>query len=117
MFTDPPHNSSGAKLTPGAVLRPRLNREYERAQLTQVLDLIFQDSELNVYAGEREVRPPRAPTKELSGAAAGSITVWVTIRLASASRRAQGSFMASLVQVEYPERAERVEGPAFDRVQ
>jgi hypothetical protein len=28
----------------------------------QILDLIFEDNRLNVYAGELEVRPPGAPT-------------------------------------------------------
>jgi hypothetical protein len=32
------------------------------ARLTEVLDLFFPQSGLNVYAGEREVRPPAAPT-------------------------------------------------------
>ena len=35
-----------------------------RARLSQILDLIFEDDRLNVYAGELEVRPPRAPTTE-----------------------------------------------------
>lgn len=34
------------------------------AQVSQILDLIFEDDRLNVYAGEREVRPPGAPTRE-----------------------------------------------------
>jgi hypothetical protein len=34
----------------------------ERAHNAPVLDLIFGDSQLNVYAGELEVRPPGAPT-------------------------------------------------------
>jgi hypothetical protein len=34
----------------------------ERSEKTQVLDLIFEDNRLNVYAGELEVRPPVAPT-------------------------------------------------------
>jgi len=34
----------------------------ERAQSTQVLELFFPDGGPNVYAGELEVRPPRAPT-------------------------------------------------------
>jgi hypothetical protein len=32
------------------------------ARLAHILDLIFQDNRLNVYAGELEVRPPAAPT-------------------------------------------------------
>jgi hypothetical protein len=35
----------------------------------RILDLIFQDSELKVYAGEREVRPPAAPTTGPDGTA------------------------------------------------
>jgi hypothetical protein len=34
----------------------------ERSQVKIVLDFFFEDRQLNVYAGEREVRPPRAPT-------------------------------------------------------
>ena len=34
----------------------------ERAQLAEILDLLAEDSRLNVYAGELEVRPPAAPT-------------------------------------------------------
>jgi hypothetical protein len=30
--------------------------------LSDILDLFAEDSQLNVYAGEGEVRPPRAPT-------------------------------------------------------
>jgi hypothetical protein len=33
-----------------------------RARLVQILDLIFEDDRLNVYAGKLEVRPPGAPT-------------------------------------------------------
>jgi hypothetical protein len=33
-----------------------------RARLSQILDLIFKDDRLNVYAGELEERPPPAPT-------------------------------------------------------
>jgi hypothetical protein len=32
------------------------------ARLARILDLIFEDDRLNVYAGELEVRPPAAPT-------------------------------------------------------
>jgi hypothetical protein len=39
--------------------------EHEGAHLAQVLDLIFEDDRLNVYAGELEVRPPAAPTIRL----------------------------------------------------
>jgi hypothetical protein len=35
-----------------------------RARLVQILDLLGEDSQLNVYAGELEVRPPGAPTTE-----------------------------------------------------
>ena len=34
----------------------------KRAHSAQILDLIFEDDRLNVYAGELEVRPPAAPT-------------------------------------------------------
>jgi len=34
----------------------------DAADVHQVLDLIFEDDRLNVYAGELEVRPPGAPT-------------------------------------------------------
>jgi len=33
-----------------------------RAHLSRILDLLAEDDSLNVYAGEREVRPPAAPT-------------------------------------------------------
>src|SRR5438046_2328335 len=33
-----------------------------RARLSQILDLFLEDSRLNVYAGELEVRPPGVPT-------------------------------------------------------
>jgi hypothetical protein len=33
-----------------------------RLRLAQILDLFAEDSWPNVYAGEREVRPPGAPT-------------------------------------------------------
>ena len=37
------------------------------AHLAQILDLILKDGQLNVHAGEVEVRPPPAPTtRELS---------------------------------------------------
>jgi hypothetical protein len=36
----------------------------KRARLLQILDLLAEDNRLNVYAGEREVRPPCAPTTE-----------------------------------------------------
>jgi len=39
------------------------------ARLAQILDLIFEDNRLNVYAGELKVRPPGAPTTDgLEGA-------------------------------------------------
>ena len=34
----------------------------ERARLTHIFELIFEDSQRNVYRGELEVRPPGAPT-------------------------------------------------------
>ena len=42
----------------------RFNREHERAQHAQILDLFREDSRRRVYAGEREVRPPGAPTTQ-----------------------------------------------------
>jgi hypothetical protein len=39
---------------------------HPRARLSQILDLLAEDNRLNVYAGEREVRPPGAPTTELN---------------------------------------------------
>ena len=43
------------------------------ARLSQVLEFFVEDSQLNVYAGELEVRPPGAPTTELTECAwAGS---------------------------------------------
>ena len=41
----------------------------ERARLTHILELIFVDSQRNVYKGELEVRPPGAPTTAGGGAA------------------------------------------------
>src|SRR5207248_11522509 len=35
-----------------------------RARLSQILDLFVEESQLNVYAGELEVRPPGAPTTQ-----------------------------------------------------
>jgi hypothetical protein len=37
---------------------------HPRARLAQIFDLFAEDSQLNVYAGELEVRPPGAPTTE-----------------------------------------------------
>ena len=34
----------------------------QRARLVEILDLFVEDDQLNVYAGELEVRPPGAPT-------------------------------------------------------
>jgi hypothetical protein len=46
-----------------ALPRPRLTPGCNiRARLSQILDLLAEDSRLNVYAGKLEVRPPRAPT-------------------------------------------------------
>jgi hypothetical protein len=36
--------------------------DIEAARLSQVLDLFVEDDQLNIYAGELEVRPPGAPT-------------------------------------------------------
>jgi hypothetical protein len=35
---------------------------HQRARLAQILDLLGEDTWRRVYAGEREVRPPAAPT-------------------------------------------------------
>jgi hypothetical protein len=40
-------------------------------RLSHILDLFAEDSQLNVYAGELEVRPPGAPTFEWETAAFG----------------------------------------------
>jgi hypothetical protein len=45
-------------------VRRMLHWEHERARLSQILDLLAEDSRLNVYAGALEVRPPGAPTTE-----------------------------------------------------
>jgi hypothetical protein len=42
--------------------RTHLASRWICARLAQVLDLIFEDNRLNVYAGKLEVRPPGAPT-------------------------------------------------------
>jgi hypothetical protein len=39
-----------------------LNKQREDRDLQEILELIFADSQLNIYAGELEVRPPAAPT-------------------------------------------------------
>ena len=39
----------------------------QRAEKSQVLELIVEDSQLNVYAGELEVRPRGAPTARPDG--------------------------------------------------
>ncbi|PYQ84004.1 MAG: IS110 family transposase [Acidobacteria bacterium] len=57
----PPHSlSPGSQRNscPGMLIGDR----HRRARLPQVLQLLAEDSRLNVYAGEREVRPPGAPT-------------------------------------------------------
>src|SRR5437016_14097315 len=48
----------------GSVPRYSTCERRKRARLSQILDLFREDSELNVYAGELEVRPPDAPTTE-----------------------------------------------------
>ena len=51
------------KITPYAVERESFPAHHvKRAHTPQILDLIFEDDRLNVYAGELEVRPPAAPT-------------------------------------------------------
>jgi hypothetical protein len=37
-------------------------RLQKQAQITAILDLFWEDGQLNVYRGELEVRPPDAPT-------------------------------------------------------
>jgi hypothetical protein len=39
-----------------------MSRCTDLAQIVAILDVFCQDGALNVYAGAREVRPPRAPT-------------------------------------------------------
>lgn len=46
----------------GIMTNPR-----DRARLARILELFFQDSSLNVYAGELKVRPPAAPTTCAAG--------------------------------------------------
>ena len=46
--------------------RRTLNGECERARLAHILDLLAEDSRLNVYGPELEVRPPGAPTIHLA---------------------------------------------------
>jgi hypothetical protein len=51
-----------------------------RLEVQEFFDLLFQDRQLNVYAGQRQVRPPAAPTSEPSDGRAtgrvGSVIVW-----------------------------------------
>jgi hypothetical protein len=55
------------KITPYAVERESFPAHHvKRAHTPQILDLIFEDNRLNVYAGEVEVRPPGAPTTRAS---------------------------------------------------
>jgi hypothetical protein len=42
-----------------------------RLRFAQILELIFEDNRLNVYAGELDVRPPAAPTTH-GGTATGA---------------------------------------------
>jgi hypothetical protein len=42
-----------------------MHRTTTRVRLSQIFDLFGEDSWRNVYAGEREVRPPGAPTTRL----------------------------------------------------
>jgi len=44
------------------LLKSRPTADVDGARLVQILDLLAEDSRLNVYAGELEVRPPGAPT-------------------------------------------------------
>jgi hypothetical protein len=60
----------------------------ERAQLAQILDLLAEDSRLNVYAGKLEVRPPGAPTTEPLWGIRGRLLVAKTLgHLSTAIRR------------------------------
>jgi hypothetical protein len=53
------------KITPYAVERESFPAHHvKRAHTPQIFDLFGEDSRRNVYAGEREVRPPAAPTTE-----------------------------------------------------
>jgi hypothetical protein len=54
------HNSTGNNDQPRSVYQ-------FRARLARILDLFLEDSQLNVYAGEVEVRPPTAPTTRETG--------------------------------------------------
>ena len=57
-----------------------LARRNERAQLAQILDLLAEDSQLNVYAGELERRPPGAPTNEPAEGGYGWLNCRSTLR-------------------------------------
>ena len=53
------------KITPYAVERESFPAHHvKRAHTPQILDLFGEDSQLNVYAGQLDVRPPGAPTTE-----------------------------------------------------
>src|SRR2546425_1200634 len=43
----------------------------DRAEISQILDLFGEDSQLNLYRGELEVRPPGAPTSWVDTATIG----------------------------------------------
>ena len=58
----------------------------ERARGTQLLDLIFEDNRLNVYAGELEARPPAALTTAEGSAVDGIATRLRTFLLTSESK-------------------------------
>jgi hypothetical protein len=48
----------------GTNLKRVLSTDNLRARLAYIFDFFAEDSQLNVYAGELEVRPPGAPTTE-----------------------------------------------------
>jgi len=56
-------NSSSHSAAGGALLSDR--RDEDGVRLAQIFDLFGEDRPLNAYAGELEVRPPRAPTTAL----------------------------------------------------
>src|SRR5258705_11597069 len=64
----PGHHRGSERKRPQLIIALRLrpaqwrNVYLFRTHLSRILDLLAEDSWLNVYAGELEVRPPAAPT-------------------------------------------------------
>jgi hypothetical protein len=51
-----------------------LENDAEVHDVQPVLDLLFENSQRNVYAGELDVRPPAAPTTKLAERAGSAIS-------------------------------------------